>query len=156
MPRYISKLGKWTPVQEFYVNPDAQPGEDPVYKGPDRGAIEQLKELGMIDENGKITDTPGTHPHQNSDLILRARQFGFGDVYKFLKEVYNYDKEAAEKLADVEIAKLRPHTKPNEVKLSAPVADLGGGRDYSGSGKHRAGGMGEPTDVPVQTLKSRV
>jgi hypothetical protein len=156
MPRYISKVGKWKPVQEFYVNADAQPGEDPIYKGPDRGALEQLRELGMLDENGKILDTPGTEPHQNSDMILRARQFGFDNVYKFLKEVYNYDRESAEKLADVEIAKLRPHTKQGESKLATPIQELGGGRDYSGSGKHRSGGMGEPTDVPSGALKSRV
>lgn len=154
MPRYISKLGKWKPVKEYYVNPDAQPGQNPVYEGPDRGAMEQLKELGMLDEKGNIIDTPGVEPTQNSDLILRARQYGFDNVYKFLKEVYNFDKDAAEKLAESEISKLRPHTK--EVKVSQPVQELGGGRDYSGQGKHRAGGLGEPSDVSQQALKSRV
>lgn len=154
MPRYISKVGKWHPVKEHYVNPDAEPGQDPVYQGPDRGALEQMKELGMIDEKGNIIDTPGVEPHQNTDMLLRARNFGFNNVYDYLREIHGFDKDKAEKLADSEIKKLRSH---KEVKtFSNPIKELAGGRDYSGQGKHRSGGMGDPDDVSPQALKSRV
>lgn len=158
MPRYISRLGKWKPVREYYVNPEAEPGTNPVYDGIDRGAIEQLKELNMWDdEKNEPLDTPGVEAHQNPDLVLQAHQFGFNGpnaVYDYLEKVRMFSREKAEKSADLAISQIKSHKEA--VKGAQPYNELAGGRDYSGQGKHRVGGLGDPGDVSPNALKSRV
>ena len=83
MPSYISNKGVWTPAkEETYVDYassklKANKGKKSyAYSGPDRAAVEQLKEAGQ--------DSFGESAERNSENIMRARQMGM-TVEEFLK-----------------------------------------------------------------------
>jgi len=83
VPSYISNKGIWTPAkEETYVDYSvsklkANKGKKSyVYSGPDRAAVEQLKEAGQ--------ESFGQSAERDADNIMRARQLGM-TVEDFLK-----------------------------------------------------------------------
>lgn len=142
MPQFISKLGEWVPAEEYHVNPNAKPGENPVYKGPDRAAVEMLKEQGVE----KLGQPYNTDP----ELVIRARQLGFKDVDEYLRTV-GWDKNKAVASAEKASAELHTHADPARKQ---PIRPDTGGRDYSMQGNDRHGGIGKlPNDVPAAFTK---
>ena len=83
MPSYVSNKGVWTPAkEETYVDYGSSKlkqnkgKKSYAYSGPDRAAVEQLKEAGL--------DSLGESAERNSDNIMRARQMNM-TIEEFLK-----------------------------------------------------------------------
>lgn len=145
MGSWVSKLGQWFPKQEYFVNQKAKPGENPVYQGPDRGAMEYLNEQGV--------ESIGTPYNADGELVMRARQLGFKDVDEYLKVAVpgGFDKKAQLEKSEKEQQKLEVHETPERKN---PTKFVGGGRDYANQGKDRFGGIGSlPNDVPASFVK---
>ena len=138
MPSFISKLGVWEPKEEYHINPTAKPGENPVYQGPDRAALEMMKEQGV--------DSFGTLYSTDSELAMLARALGFKDLDEYLK-VRGWNKEKALANYEAEKKKVVTHELPDRKN---PGKFVGGGQDYSMQGNDRSGGIGKlPPDVPA-------
>ena len=83
MPSYISNKGVWTPAkEETYVDYGSSKLKQNkgrksfAYSGPDRAAVEQLKEAGQ--------ESFGESAERDSDNIMRARQMNM-TIEEFLK-----------------------------------------------------------------------
>ena len=139
MPSWISKGGVWEPALERVVDPNAAPGKE-IYEGPDRAALEQLKEEGVTNL--------GTSFRLDPELQTRARQMGFKDVDQYLK-VYGWDLKKAEEAYLLVKDKVIDHK--DEARKAAKVFPSGGD-DESRSGKGRKGGFDTPADVPSARL----
>lgn len=137
MPSFISKGGVWEPAKERVVNPNAPRGKE-VYEGPDRAAVEMLKE-----EN---VEHLGMSFRLDPELQVRARQMGFKDVDEYLT-TYGYDPKKAEadylKKKDI----LVEHKDPRRVPQ--PIIHGGGENTAPGADpkSHRRGGFGEKPEV---------
>lgn len=153
MPKWISVAGKFYPAKEWAVNPDAKPGENPVYEGPDRGAMDYMKENGHLDEDGKIISYPGQDCFTDPDNMMKARSLGYKNTEEYLKEIFGIDKKKIEELSKKKLESIELHDKP--VKRDADRSGMGGGFDKSGQGKDRKGGFGDPDDVPNSALNKR-
>lgn len=64
MPTFISNNGIWTPSKERVYDP----AKDEIYEGPDRAALEMLKENDV--------KTLGMDSAKDPENIMRARQLG--------------------------------------------------------------------------------
>lgn len=149
MPSWISKAGKWFPAQEFHIDntltkEDVEAGKSPVYKGPDRAAVELLQAEGV--------EFLGQDYHMNPDLIRMSRELNFKTVDEYLKVMFNFDPAESEKAQEEKAKKVNEHKNPDPKKA---IEELAGGRDESGKGQHRKGGFGDPADVPVNATKQR-
>lgn len=141
MPNFNSKLGDWEAAQEFAVNPNAKPGENPVYQGPDRAAQQMLAENG-----GKLGVPYNLFP----ELVIQSRQLGFKTVDEYL-EVHGWSKEEALKRFEANKKQIVTHA---DKERKPAVKVQGGGRDYAMQGQDREGGIGKlPSDVPAQFVK---
>lgn len=153
MPKFVSIVGKFYPAKEYYVNPDARPGENPVYEGPDRAAMDFMRENGHLDEKGNIISYPGQDAFADPDNMMRARQLGYKNVEEMLEGVFGITRKSIEEKAKQTLAILEPHD--NKKPRTPDRSGIGGGRDYSGQGKDRLGGFGDPSDVSGNALNQR-
>ena len=127
MPSYISNKGVWTPAKEEtyvdYTNSKLKTNKGKkshAYSGPDRAALEQLKEAGQ--------DSFGESAERNSDNIMRARQMGM-TIQEFLK----LNEPPTQKQVEAEEAKKNlvvDHAAPTPIKGVQPQ---GGGVTVSGA-----------------------
>ena len=127
MPSYVSNKGVWTPAkEETYVDYStsklkANKGKKSYsYSGPDRAAVEQLKEAGQ--------ESFGQSAERDADNIMRARQLGM-TVEEFLK----LNEPPTKKQLEAEEAKRNlviDHAAPTPKKGAQPQ---GGGVTMSGS-----------------------
>jgi len=147
MPNYVSVLGEWKPAQEFYINPTAKRGENPVYDGPDRAALDYMKENGHVDEDGKPTSF-GEPYNALEENIIKAREMGYKSVDEYLI-ARNKDPKKLREMQEKKLGVIVEHKNPE--KKPAGVFESGGD-DMSGSGKGRKGGFGEPADAPSARL----
>ena len=131
MPSWISKGGIWEPAIERAVI--GKRGEEHIYEGPDRAAMEELKNAGVT--------SFGQHYSQDPEMIMRARQLNYKDVEEYLS-MYNYNKADADKAYEVAKATLVTHADPPK-KVS--VKTVGGGADTAG-GAGRTGAFGKPAE----------
>lgn len=144
MPHYISSKGLWFPAKERVALKNlsgkpkevdgevVQPGEEYIYKGPDRAALFDLWKEGV--------DTFGQDFRKNPEFLQGIRNQGFQNVEDFLKFV-GYDEKADEEKFKEKAAKITKHELPKKVKA---IEVLGGGQNTAGDGD-RYGGFG---DVP--------
>lgn len=135
MPSWISKFGKWTPAKEYVVDPKAPKGKE-VYEGPDRAALLELK---IADQ-----EFLGEDYRMNSDLIIKARQLGYTDVDKFLKEVYNVDRASMEKKNEILDKIVVDHKDAPRVKA---IKQEGGGTDRANPSNSISGDFGVPSTL---------
>lgn len=174
MPKFVSVVGKWHPGKEVVQLPmseeDLAAGKNPVYIGPDRGALSLLVEQGYAVEdadgeifyNGdddrfvgkrfKIADLPGRDAFTDPELIRMARTLGYKTVAEYLDEMFNIKREEIEAKSKSLLEKTQTHKNPDK---KPGLEILGGGEDKSGQRKHRKGGFGEPDDVSQSSLKQR-
>jgi hypothetical protein len=90
MPSFISKDGIQTPATERVVLYDRD-GNPHIYEGPDRAAVEYMKEAGLNPE----TDHLGMHFTEDSQIIERAHDKNM-TIEQFTKQAI-YTKEKREK-----------------------------------------------------------
>lgn len=137
MPSFISKMGVWEPAPEYHVDPKAPRGKE-VYEGPDRAALDMLKEEGV--------ESLGTNI-PNQDMLVLARQLGYNTVDEYLEamvpgakkrseEAYKKAKGIVETHADT--PKVAPIKVPSGGDNTAPGAD---------PKSHRKGGFGDKPEV---------
>lgn len=141
MPRYRSVNGKWYPEKEQYINSQADDPSKAVYSGPDRAAKQVLEELGV--------EYLGQDCRLQEETTIKARNLGCQDADEYLKRFKGVDltkqeKEQKEKL-DTEVFNANRGEKKT---LANPVKPSSGGDDTSGQGKHKAGGFGDPDELP--------
>lgn len=127
-----------------FVGDVLKPGMSFIYHGPDRAAMSMLKEAGE--------DFLGKDFTKDVEFLELVRKLNFNSVEEYLKFI-GYDekkeKERFEKLA----MKVSHHEAPEE---SQEALILGGGKDYSGSGKddnNLIGGFGEAKERKKSELK---
>lgn len=144
MPSYVSVMGEWKPAKEYYINPNAKRGENPVYDGPDRGALEQMKELGIGEG-----ESMGTPYKANQDMMHLARTLGFKTIDEYL-QMLNKDPKKLRELQEKKLGAYEEHKNP-EVKPGS-VFESGGDEMVPGGKMGRKGGFELPQDVPSQRL----
>ena len=142
MPNYVSIGGEFHPAQEQVAlknvsgktkmvdGKEVKPGEDYIYKGPDRAALFELYRA--------CVEKFGMDFHHDSEFLHRIKQLGYKNINEYLKEV-GYDAEKAKKEAEKKAAKVTMHELPAKIK---GIETLGGGIDTSGGGQDRQGGFG--------------
>jgi len=127
MPTWVSVHGKWEPAQErsravnksgkeIEIDGDiVEPGEDFIYKGPDRGALDVLAEKGV--------KSLGENPAENPDVIEHIRRLGY-KTFEEYAEAKGVDIEG-EKTKAKEVLKkqVNKNKKPNRVKSSLPTGN---------------------------------
>jgi hypothetical protein len=131
MPNYNSIGGKWEPAKERVVLPNAEPGKE-VYEGPDRAALEQMREQGV--------ESFGQDFMLDPDLQIRARSLGFKTVKEYLN-VYGYD----EKKSQEQFAKTRARVVDHKRPQPKPAVRIEGGGTNTAPGSDIAsfyGGLG--------------
>lgn len=149
MANWVSRRGVWHPAKEKvglnnYSGKEItagdgekiKPGEPYIYDGPDRSALFELFQAKQ--------ETLGVDFKNDPDLIARVRQLGYKDVDDYAKAM-GYDDAAAEQEFQKKAATVTKHELPKRV---AAIKQLGGGRDFSGSGDDAYGGFGQPKDLP--------
>jgi hypothetical protein len=144
MPNYVSDGGVWHPAKEHAVLPHLAGTSKEVYDGPDRAAMEELAKAYGVDENGypKVS-TFGMPFNRDPDLINRAKQLGFVSVKEYADAV-GYDAEQAKKDFESKAAVINKYEPPKR----QPERQIdGGGKDLSGQGKDRYGGLGDPPEL---------
>lgn len=150
MPNWNSIGGKWFPAKEYAVNPhltyeDHKKGVSPVYEGPDRAALEELKQAGV--------EHLGKDYHLDPDLIRQSRELGYKSVDTFLREMYGVDApELVKKQEESQANRVVDHKNP---PAKNPVREVGGGDDRSGKSPTQYGGFDDPKGVSGSELKKR-
>lgn len=174
MPRFVSVAGKWKPAKEVVQLPLTEEallsGQNPVYIGPDRGALAMMVEQGYCVEDPegdiyysgedaqyqgkrfKIVDSPGQDCFSDPDVIRMARTLGYKGSAEYLEEMFNIKKVDIIAKSEALVGKVSSH-KNQTPKVG--ISELAGGEDKSGKGQHRKGGFGDPTDVSASNLKQR-
>lgn len=144
MPNYVSDGGVWHPAKEHAVLPHLAGTDKEVYDGPDRAAMEELAKAYGVDEKGYPKQTTFGMPFtRDPDLINRAKQLGFVSVQEYADAV-GYNAEQAKKDFEAKAAvinKYEPSKRQPERQID------GGGKDLSGQGKDRYGGLGDPPEL---------
>lgn len=149
MSEWVSVGGKWFPANEYHVNGNAQEGTDPVYKGPDRAALEDLKKEGKDAQGFK-----GSDYRRNPDLLRQARQNNYQGVDEYLEEMFGVKHdEVISSQEDLLKAKVAKHENP--ARKNSAVTTPSGGMDTSGNGNHMKGGLGDPMGVNTGQLNQR-
>lgn len=132
MPSFISKDGVWEPAKEKAAIVNAK-GEPEIYSGPDRAAVEYMKEQGAT--------TLGTHFTKDPEVIMRARQMNM-TVEEFCNTKYYTDEMRAKDYAAASkevVTHVNPTPKP-ATKFAS------GGRNTAGAG-HYDGGFGDKSEA---------
>lgn len=133
MPSFNSKDGVWFPSHEEVVLTNMPP-DKAIYKGPDRAALELLKELGV--------ETLGVEFRRDPEIITRARQMGM-TVDEWAKIHENPDKKREE---DFKIKAAKPVTHTSPPRKEALVVPAGGS-DTAGGGLDIYGGFGKEPQI---------
>jgi len=144
MPQFISKDGVWHPATERVAlrnlsgkvrevdGEKVQPGDEYIYKGPDRAALFELFQQ-KVENFGQDFRT-------NPEFLQAIRNQGFTSVDEYLKLIgYNAEKVEADFKKKASI--VHKDELPKRVKS---IEVLGGGQDTAGDAKTRYGGFGEP------------
>lgn len=144
MPSYTSHEGKWYPAKERialknksdkpfeYKGQTINPGDDFIYEGGDR---EALKELALAGE-----EYFGRNFKNDPDFLQAVRNMNFKNVDEYLENI-GYDQEAVDKQFEETAEVVNRHELPKQVEA---INVMGGGKDFSGSGKDMKGGWKEP------------
>lgn len=150
MPKFVSVAGKWHPAKEVVQLPLSQEdliaGKNPVYMGPDRGALSLMVEQGYASEDPegpifyqgeddrfigkrfKITDYPGRDCFSDPDVIRMSRTLGYKTVAEYLDEMFGIKKEEIEAKSKLMLEKLEdPNKAP--IRKPAPILPSGGDED---------------------------
>ena len=144
MPQYVSEGGVWHPAKEHVVLPHLSGTDKEIYDGPDRAAMEELAKAYGVDEKGFPKQTTFGMPFtMDPDLLNRAKNLGFKDSmdmalasgYDPIKAKEEFEKKAAK------IEKYEPLKRQPERKID------GGGKDLTGQGNDRFGGLGTAPEV---------
>jgi hypothetical protein len=138
MPTWISKMGVWEPANEYVVDPSKPKGKE-IYEGPDRAALEQLKEEGRESLGSNI-------PH--TDMLVLARQLGFDTVDEYLDKMVPGAKQRSAEAYNKAKGIVETHADPMKKKGVEPPS--GGDNTAPGASakSHRKGGFELPSDVP--------
>jgi len=131
MPNFVSEFGVWKAATERVVDPDAPVGKE-IYEGPDRAAMQMLKENG---------DTIGQHFKTNMDFVMRVKQLGFASIDDYLKFIGHDEKKQQAKFDEL-LKRVNKHELPE--RHSAVRIDVSGGDDTSGHGNHMKGDLNAP------------
>lgn len=142
MPRYNSKLGNWTPAMERVVLPHAPKGKE-VYEGPDRAALWEMQQAGLIDKNGNKVGEMGTYYKTDPELIIRAKNAGFATVDEYLK-IFGFDEAKAEEDFKQKHGEVANH---NAKQVKEALKELGGGQDKYNPENNRYGDFGLPHEL---------
>jgi len=141
MPKFISDEGVWVPSKEKValerINDETGEKEPFIYEGPDRAALEMLKELDLA-EQGYM----GTHFSENADLYELARAKGYNSVEDYVKKL-GYDASKAKALVEKYKKINNTHALPEKV---VGKDFPGGGVNTAGTGNDKKGGFG---DIPA-------
>jgi len=156
MPNLISKDGVCYPAKErvaltnksdeviVYKGKDIEPGEEFIYEGPCRAAVEMIMEHG----NG---ETIGRDFRHDPEWLQSVRNMGFDNPEQYLKAM-GYDKDKSEAEFKAKAASIKAHTMP---KPKSETLIMGGGEDQSGTSENDLiGGFGQqkvrkPAEVKV-------
>jgi len=137
-PRFISDEGIFVPAKEKValerVNEETGEVEPYIYEGPDRAALQMLKELDL-EEQGYM----GQHFSENLELFELARMRGYNSVEEYVERL-GYNSNKAKELAAKYKEKYYTHRPPVKVKGKK---FKGGGVNTAGTGGDREGGFGE-------------
>ena len=149
MPSYNSKDGVVTPAREkvslvnetgktITVNgKQIQPGEPYIYEGPDRAAVEYLKEQGV--------DHLGQHFTKDPEIIMRARQFNM-TVDEFCQTAYYTDEMRARMQAEAASQTVLHRDLPRK----SASQFRSGGANTAGSSGHYSGDFGDLSDAKAK------
>jgi len=132
MPSYVSRDGIWEPAKEKVALTDKK-GEPFVYEGPDRGAVEYLKEQNV--------EKLGVHFTKDPEVIMRARQLNM-TIEEFCQTAY-YTDEMRKKDQDAKAAQVVLHKDPIR---NQPSKFASGGKNTAGGG-HLEGDFGDQADA---------
>ena len=161
MPSFISNRGKVVPAKEeigltnigdkpiqskyvFGTKKDgvALPGENFIYRGPDRAAVQMLHEQGE--------EALGQDFRTDPEFRQIVRNQGFQSVDEYLESI-GYDEEAEKKKFEEKSSTIKAHELP---KMVAEIKTMGGAQDATGSGEHDSiGGFGEQRIRKPEELK---
>ena len=161
MPTLISDKGKWyaakeevslvnkkdEPIKSKYIfgtkiEGVAGPGENFIYRGPDREAIKLLNEAGAEHLGGDFRKDP--------EFRQAVRNQGFNDVDAYLKDM-GYDEEADTKKFKDNAELIQAHEVP---KVANELRIMGGGQDRSGNKDNDViGGFGDERERKPAELK---
>lgn len=122
MPNFVSKFGIFHPRKEKTYLPD----KEEIYTGPDRAAVEMIKENG-----GQL----GAHFRTSAEFVMRVKQLGFGSIDEYL-QFMGYDEKKAEAEFNKSMNEVIKHESPKKIKARRFE---GGGMDTSGQGNHMEG-----------------
>ena len=138
MPTFISDEGVWVPAKEKVAlektNPETGEKEPFIYEGPDRAALEMLKDMDM-EEQGYM----GTHFSENMELFELARGRGYNSVEEYVEKLGYNSKKAKELVAKYK-SKYQTHTLPEKIQGKK---FQGGGTNTAGTGNDLEGGFGD-------------
>lgn len=149
MPSFISNRGKWYPAKERvalknksdvvieYKGQEIQPGEDFIYEGPDRPALQEIHNAGEGSEH------LGRDFKHDPDFLKAVRDMSYQSVEEYL-EAIGYDEEKAEKEFEEKAVKVSAHEIPNKVKM---IKTMGGGKDFAGGTNTKYGEFGDIPEI---------
>ena len=126
MPRYNSDLGKWRPAKEK-VGLTNEAGEPYIYEGPDRAALEVLKEQGF-EEQGYM----GEDFRDNADSIEVAAKFKCADPEEYARK-RGWNPEKSKETLEANSKVVHGHKAPERKQATKP----------QGGGVHIQGGFGD-------------
>lgn len=135
MPKWVSKDGVCVPSKERVALTDKN-GEPYIYEGPDRAAVEYLKEQGV--------ESLGVHFSQDPELIARVRQIHNISMKEYM-DMCGYDENTTRAKFDKHLNEVNIHENPARKPGLKPRT---GGINTAGEG-HYAGDFGDPKATPV-------
>lgn len=109
------------------------PGDDFLYDGPDRGALQ------MIHKETNGDGVLGSDFRTDPEFIQSVRNRGFNTVDEYLKSI-GYDETKDKKKFEEKVSKVQAHEVENRVN---EIEVLAGGRDFTGSQNDIIGGFGD-------------
>ena len=138
MPNFISKDGIQKPRIERVAYTD-QEGMPQIYEGPDRGAVNYMKEQGLDPEKDHL----GMLYTEDPDILMRAHERKM-TVAEFTKEKLHPKAEREKEFVKKE-KEIVTHALPKK----SPYRSKGqsGGANFAGATGHLEGGMGESGDA---------
>jgi hypothetical protein len=121
MPSYISKNGEWVPANEK-VAITLKDGTPSIYSGPDRAAMDYLKEQGV--------DKLGVHFTKDTEFVNRVRQVHNMSMKEYM-DANGYDEKVSidtfNKNFEKPVLHLKPEKKPMKRQPSGGSNTAGGG-----------------------------
>lgn len=155
MGEFISKGGVWHPVREklalknksdeviVYNDQEIEPGEEFIYDGPDREAVDMIQK----DGNG---ETIGTNFKSDPEFLQSVRNMGFNSTDEYLKTI-GYDEKEVEKKFKEKASSIKAHTMP--MPKSEVIGQCGGTDTTGNSENDIVGGFGSERIRPAKEVK---